>query len=54
MKYVIRTIFPDLRLEGIIFLIFFYSKVTAHKCAGIIRTQVLFKIGPCMRKYVLI
>ena len=27
------------------------AKVTAHKCEGIIRTQVLFEGGPYMRKY---
>ena len=27
------------------------AKVTVHKCAGIIRTRLLFKGGPYMRKY---
>ena len=26
-------------------------KVTVHKCAGVIRTRVLFEGGPYMRKY---
>ena len=43
--------FPHIRPAGIIFSIVFYSKVTLHKCAGIIRTQVLFEGGPYMRKY---
>jgi hypothetical protein len=44
------TVFPHIRPMGIIFLIVFYSKVTVHKCAGIVRTRSLFQGRPYMRK----
>ena len=41
----ISTIFPHIRPAGTICSFHFYSKVTVHKCAGIVRTRVLFKGG---------
>ena len=35
--------FPHIRPTGIIFLIVFYSKVTVHKCASIIRGRALYE-----------